>query len=283
MIDIPAGRFKQWQEGLVFHGRKNQGPDEATVAECMARQSKLAESMEGGASTLARYLREELALHGKNLQEVPPLPRQLAMEETFQPPVELEKELHDAWSTLVHSGAASQPAFWTACHIKWLEQGRLGNDPDAAFSTGVAGKRQPNLDTRTRDVLRHLGGLPHIRGNVSVFSDCPLSRAWWRRRLAVEAVEHAPAGDLTVDSAHRALHRSNQVWETLVMLSLRRVTAINQPTVRAAIVAYLASQDHVQPKDVTAIAQACARQGLGYSLRHVSWDDLLELVKRSAN
>ena len=237
---------------------------------------------EGGANALAAYLRDKLGLRSKNLQEVPPLPRQLAIEEAFQPPVELEKELHDVWSTLVHSGAASQPAFWTTCHIRWLEQGRFGNDPNAAFSTGVAGKREPNLDTRTRDLLRHLGGLPHIRGNVSVFSDCPLSRAWWRRRLAVEAIEHAPAGRLTVNSAHRALHRSNQVWETLVMLSLRRVTAINQPTVRAAIVTYMASQDRVQPNDIVAIAQGCARYGLGYSLQHISWDDLFEVVQGSA-
>ena len=253
------------------------------VAECGERQKTLAQAMEDGASDLARYLRNELGLLGANLQDVPPLPRPLAIEEAFQPPVELEKELYDAWSTLVHSGTASQPAFWTRCHIRWLEQRRFADDPNATFSTGVAGKRQSNLDTRTRDLLRHLGGLPHIRGNVSVFSDCPLSRAWWRRRLAVEAVEHAPAGHLTVESAHTALHRSNQVWETLVMLSLRRITVISQPRVRAAIVTHLASQDHVQPKDVTAIAQGCARHGLGYSLQHVPWDDLLQIVQQSAS
>ena len=281
MVDIPAGRFTQWQKGLVYRRRKGEDPDETTVAGVKERQGALAQVMEDGAEALARYLRQELGL-GVSLRDLPLLPRQLAPEEAFQPPIELEKELYGAWSRLVHPGTASQPAFWTMCHIRWLEQGHLGNDPNATFSTGIAGKREPDLDVRTRDLLRHVGGLPYIRGNVSVFSDCPLSRAWWRRRLAVEAVEYASASRLNVESAHRALHRSNQVWEELVRLSVRRVTVINQPRVRAAIVTYLAAQDGVQTEDVAAIAQGCARYGLGYSLQHASWDDLFQVVQQSA-
>ena len=209
MIELPA-KFTMWQQDLVSRHRRDEEPDAAIVKSKQERQAALTEAMDNGSIALASYLRSELDLEGKTFDDYLPLPRQLSADEVFHPPIELERELHDAWEPLIVPSYASQPAFWTVCHLRWLEEGLLGNDPDASFSTGVLGKRASDSDTRTRDLLRHLGGLPHVRGNVSVFSDCPLARAWWRRCLAIQASEFA--SNMSVHTAHYALHKSNPIW-----------------------------------------------------------------------
>ena len=278
MAESPA-KFTAWQQALVSHRRRDEEPDSATVESVRERQAALGEALDNGSAALAGYLRSELDLEGKTLDDYLPLPRPLAADEVFYPPIELERDLHDAWESLIGPGDASQPAFWTVCHIRWLEEGNLGDDPDALFSTGVLGKRVSEPDARTRDLLRHVGGLPHVRGNVSVFSDCPLARAWWRRHLAIQASESARG--LSVEAAHQALHKSNQIWEELVRLSVRRVTVISQPKVRASIIASIASTPGVQREDVATIARGLARLGLHYSLDQVSWDDLQGVIRQS--
>ena len=250
------------------------------MAQVNSRQEELAQALDAGAGALAQYLRQELDLEQTSLTELPALPRQLAPEEAFHPPIGLEVTLYGAWESVISRQRASYPAFWTICHIRWLEEGLLGDDPDACFSTGVPGKKESSLDNRARDLLRRLGGLPIARGSVSVFSDCPLARAWWKRNLALQASQHAPG--LTIDAAHQALHRSNQIYEELVRLSVRRITSINHPRTRAAIVAHIASVENIKREEVQAIAQALARQGLTYSLDLLPWDDLLSTVRNAA-
>ena len=275
-ISIPAARFTEWQRSLVSPNRKRE--EESTAQRIKERQQVLVDAMVGGACALASYLRAELGLSDANLEGVSPLPRELSPSEAFEPPPELETELYDTWSALLPRDA-SQPAFWTVCHIRWLEEGTLGDDPCATFSTGIPGKRDSDSDTQTRDLLRHLGGI-YVRGNVSVFSDCPLARAWWRRRLAVLAAEEAPHV-LDVDTAHRALHRSRPVWEEITRLSVKRLTIINHSRARAAIIAHIASRPKIETNEVATIARGVARYGLEHSLHYVPWDNLQSAVRGS--
>ena len=275
MLDLPSLPFTRWQTSLVSRNRRRE--DEDSTARITERQEELAQAMTDGAPSLASYLRMKLDLVRKDLSDALALPRQLTSEEAFEPPLDLEGELHEAWNGQVVSGQASQPAYWTVCHIPWLEAGLLGNDPVATFSTKTPGKRNSNLDNLTRDALRHLGGLPHIRGNVTAFSDCPLARAYWRRRIAVEAAAQAQ-GRLTVESAHNALHRSGQVWETFILVAIKRLTVLNHPKTRAALVAHIAATPKITREAVAESARRLARRGLSYSLDMLSWDELVEIA-----
>ena len=181
MINIPTARFTEWQRSLASQNRRR---EEESIAEMIReRQSVLVGAMSQGPNALATYLRSVLHIPNTGLEELPPLPRELSAPEASEPPPELESELYNAWATLTPK-EASQPAFWTICHIRWREEGTLGNDPIETFTD----RRVTDTDAQTRDLLRHLGGI-YVRGNVSVFSDCPLARAWWRRRFAVSAAE----------------------------------------------------------------------------------------------
>ncbi len=275
MIELPSTQFTNWQGSLVSRNRR--GENETSAEEISERQQELSHSMSGGAQAFASYLRLQLDLVGKDLSDALALPRQLTSEEAFEPPLDLEVELHEAWNGQVRPGQASQPAYWTVCHIPWLEDGLLGNDPVATFSTKTPGRRNSNLDNLTRDALRHLGGLPHIRGNVTAFSDCPLARAYWRRRIAVEAAAQAQ-GRLTVESAHNALHRSGQVWETFILVAIKRLTVLNHPKTRAALVAHIAATPKITREEVAESGRRLARRGLSYSLDMLSWDELVEIA-----
>ena len=119
-----------------------------------------------------------------------------------------------------------------------------------------------------------------MRGNTSVFSDCLLARAWWRYRLAKE-VEKTTDGRITRTVAHKLLHRHRPSWEKLVMLSLKRLTTINQPSVRAAIVHHLSLKEVANGKfnqnDVETIATGMARASLRRSLDHTPMRVLHEM------
>ena len=274
MIDFGVP-FTRWQVALVSKNRRLE--DAVEAASRAERQEKLSDAMSCGAQSFAGYLRAELDLEGKDLGAVPVMPRQLTAQEAHEPPLDLETELYEAWKGQIARNDASMPAYWTGCHILWLEAGRLGDDPVATFSTGSSGKRNPNLDKLTRDTLRRLGGLAHIRFTVSAFSDCPLARAYWRRRFATEAAEQSQ-GALTVESAHKALHRSRSVWEEVIMVSVRNLTVLNHPKARAALIAHIAATPKITREGVRDSGRRLARHGLSYSLDMLSWDELVGIA-----
>jgi len=125
---------------------------------------------------------------------------------------------------------------WALCHAVWISDDIFGADLAAVFlDTGSTS------EARTRNFLRRTGGLRHIRGNISPLENCPISRAWWRRRIArdIAGVVTVEAGDeLDTDAAHEVLH-SPPIWSNLVGMSMRRVTAVCAPRARAAAVVAL--------------------------------------------
>lgn len=110
-----------------------------------------------------------------------------------------------------------------------------------------------------------------------LFSDCPLARAYWRRRVAVDAAAQAQ-GRLTVESAHNALHRSGQIWETFVLAAIKRLTVLNHPKTRAALVAHIAATPKITREEIAESGRRLARRGLSYSLDMLSWDELVEIA-----
>ncbi len=285
LVRIADAPFTRWQRGLIFEPKVHRckwddAPSEVTVP-IRKRQNELIKAVMDGPAELARYLRAQLGLEGGNKIEAPSFPReQLTPSEYKEPPLELEEELGMSWKeSLEQQGAqASSPIFWLLCHIVWIEEGRLGGDGLALEEALLSGAqaREPSI----RNFLRRSGGLPHVRGNTSVFSDCPLARAWWRFNLADE-VSKTTDRRIGRKAAHWLFHHHRPSWETLVMLSLKRITIINQPRARAAIAHHLGirvqKNGGFDQKDVKAIATKLARISLRRSLEFTPLKELYDM------
>ena len=279
LLDAAGPKFSQWQRSIVFdqgrHGKPNK--QNRTVWEPIReRQDELQSAIKAGNASLGAYLRKALHI-GREKIGAPEFPRdQLTPDEFRIPPVELEHELWTAW-TGVRPRLASRPVFWLLCHIEWIEQGRFGQAGHRLEDALVGGQGR-GLEAETRNFLRRTGGIPHERGKISVFSDCPLARAWWRVHVA-EQVARVPGADMSTQEAHAVLHANRQAWETLAMLGVKRVTIISQPTARAVVVRRLKSilreNGRLHRQDVQEVATDLARLGLRQSLEHTPWERLV--------
>lgn len=278
--------FTEWQRGMIFekkiHRVKWEEAPEEIRAPIRRRQAELIEAVTDGPTELVRYLRSRLRLDSEETIEAPSFPRkELTPDEYKAPPVELEEELGAAWKDVLEHRAAlaSSPLFWLLCHIVWIEEGRLGADGLALEEALLSGVEK--REGRIRNFLRRTGGLPRVRGNTSVFSDCPLARAWWRFHLA-EEVDRTTEGRIEAGAAHWLFHFHRPSWETLVTMSLRRVTTINQPSARAAIAYHLGERmrtnGRFNQKDVEAIATGLARVSLRRSLDLTPLGELYEMA-----
>ncbi len=285
LIDDLGAPFTRWQLGLILRKRDHVGGGEAGVgtipAGIVKRQKDLDQALRGGPRTLGLYLREAINL-GRGVEiQAPALPRlRLTSAEYRDPPLELEEEIGRAWDGLLHPNTASRPVFWTLCHIAWIEQEQLGTDGFGLHEALMAGHGEDSSERRTRNFLRRAGGLFAGRGNVSVYSDCTVARAWWRYEIArqVAAVTARAGSPLSRRSAHRALHVNRPAWEQLIMLSLRRLTVINDARARAQLVCYLQrvlrGGRPVRKTHVSTAAVAVARLALGRSITMTPWTDL---------
>ena len=282
LLDRAQPAFDEWQRAVVFepklHKHKADAGD-AVKAEVTERQEALCAAVRAGPTSLGPYLRGQLSIGVQEEIAAPPFPRQqLTPGEYLNPPVPLEQEIGGAWRDAPSPSLASQPLFWLLCHIEWIEEGRFGGGNlsrvflDRTASVLVDSAGRVDHEARTRNLLRRTGGIPHVRGKVSVFANCTVARAWWRHRLALEAARCLP--DLSVQVAHRALHANGPAWERLVQLSVRRLTVINQPRARAAIVQAMAKRldetGAVHRDEVQGMAVRLAQLGLRSSLDHVS-------------
>lgn len=281
LVDKCGTAFSSWQSDIVFDQRKHGKParhNRATVEKVRDRQEALASEIDKGPRQLGAYLRRVLGLGVGDEIDAPSFPRdRLTPAEFVKPPFELEAELGRTWQNLPPR-LASQPVFWLLCHVAWIEQGCLG---DSGHSVRAAlmteGSPAKDSEARTRNLLRRTGGI-FVRGNVSVFSDCPMAQAWWRWHLALR-VEQFAEGRIGRVEAHETLRANHPAWEELIMLSLRRITVVNHPRARAAVVGrlhrYWVSTGKLTKNQVKELTVHLARLGLRRSFEYTSLDDLM--------
>ena len=281
LVDKCGTAFSSWQSQIIFEKKKHGKPDHnrEVVEQVRDRQEELAAEIDKGPRQLGAYLRRVLKLGVGDEVDALPFPREcLTPSEFVKPPIELEEELGRSWQAqALPPRLASQPVFWLLCHIVWIEQGRLGDSGHlvrAALMT--EGSPAKDSEARTRNLLRRSGGI-FVRGNVSVFSDCPMAQAWWRWHLALQ-VAQVTGGRVGRAEAHATLHANHPAWEELAMLSLRRITVVNQPRARAAMVSRLhALLDHhgkLTKNHVKDVGVEFARVGLRRSFEHTPWEKL---------
>ncbi len=291
LLERAGGPFAEWQDGLIFerkkHKRKGRSAGMEIVSGVERKQRALSRAIERGHGCLGRYLRSALKIGLGAKIGAPPLPRPvIEAAEYREPGLGLEREIGTAWVGKLDADIASRPLFWTLCHIRWIEDGSLGRSGSKlADALSMGGRR--TLENRTRNVLRRMGGLATVRGNVSVYSDCTLARAWWRCEFARQ-VEEATAGSeaaISREEAHEILHENRPAWEELVMLSLYRLTVINEKRARAQIVRHLGGilrdGEGFGKAHVKEAAVRLARHGHRRSLASASWKELDEVVAQT--
>lgn len=253
--------FSDWQQSLVEQ-KRSKNPAPALIA----RQQQLvaaATSSDG----LASYLNQQLGTDPESIAAVPSL-QGVTVDEMLNFP--LEWELHVGQQLReVEPQQALSSAWWYICHIAWLRAGVFPNPPDVAFGARVnprvllsdpatmPSSASETLDKATRNLLRRLGGLPHIRHLYRVAEDPPIPRAYWRHRLAADAAANAPASaNLTAEECHRILRISS--WSRFIERSQQTYSSLLSPRALAAVCAAAqSSRKGVRDEHLQAIAQRC--------------------------
>ncbi len=286
LLDQVQDAYIRWQRGIIVEQKRlrKMGPAQAKRARerIRRRQRELRRAVDAGAADLGSYLRSALGLGHDLTFRVLPLPGGVTAAQYRYPSLALEEEVGRLWRDRVHANLACRPVFWMLCHIQWIEEGCLGwGGPELARA--LCEGRPATLEGHTRNFLRRTGGI-FVRGNVSVYSDCTMARAWWRDRFAGR-VARATAGSaeaLSCREAHIALHHDRSAWEELVLASLRRHTVINQERARAQVVRYLhrllQQGERINSSHVKEAVARLAHHGKQRSLQLTPWEELARIM-----
>lgn len=285
---ISRAAFRDWQSGLIYQGKRHKRLSEAEQVaiqqDTAQRQQVLADAIALGPRAVRDFLcdmasnSEAVAL----LDDMPAVPRPLTEAEMAQTTFHVDREVSsvlDDWS--ITPMLAGESSFWALCHARWIGDGMFPDGVARVFAGGE--KTVSDTEAMTRTFLRRVCGLPVERGNISVITDCVLSAAWWRFRLAREASDTlANEGEaLSIAEAHRVLQGS-VIWETFVLNMIRRLASLNSPRARAAVV--LALHEHSRrnrgrsvPREVvTGCMQKVAQLGDRFSFALIDWALLAE-------
>ncbi len=280
-------RLSTWQTAAVQTGRKDDKHATAHNERAKPLQDELVAAVKKGPQALASYMRGQLGLGVRQEIDAPELPRPLTSSEYRDPPLALESDLCGALPDLTPAIAA-QPAFWALCHIAWMEAECFEPRLDPFFlGAKVTGKVPATTDAAVRNLFRRIGGLPHVRGKLSVLVDCPISCAWWRHRVArLAAAESKRVGEpFSVEDAHRVLHAGSDAWARLVGDSVRRITVVNSSRLHAALIAeyFDAARDGrgLPAKEFQAVVRELATFGKTLCFDTVPWREMREIVARA--
>ena len=177
-------------------------------------------------------------------------PDALTEAEFVAPPADTEIALYEAWKAL-RPRTTCRSTFWAHLARRHVESGHIKSSYLAANGGSLGGgaaridralsapaAEAPRvLDGCVRSVLRRLGGLPEVRGNRSVYVDCPFARAWWRGHFVAQVA----GADAALAKEIRALVRTNQTyWEKLIDRIVSRNSTFGAEEVRTAFIGSLA-------------------------------------------
>ena len=196
-------------------------------------------------------------------------PDPMTESEFKDPPADTEQTLYKAWADLTPA-TACRSTFWAKTTVEHIRIGRIqsvylaangGNLPGGAeridfVLQDVTGKAPQRVDSCVRTVLRRLGGLPEVRGNRSVYVDCPLARAWWRERT----VHQATNGDAELAKKVRRVLRIHQTyWEKLIDRIVFRNSTFGSSNIRSAFIRALARFVQANPESDLANTEGLQR------------------------
>lgn len=284
--------FSEWQRSLWEKGPRAD-KRRGTLAD---RQLDLYKAVMGGKYAFLYYMETKLGINVSELSPLPLLPRVLTAKEAFDLPPQLEKELWEHFQTLDKDGfrvtprLASQPLFWTLCYTKWIDQEMLDRDLVSVLTNKTVDRSvdvvtEKELDRFARNIMRNMGGLPSVRGSVSVFSNCPIARAWWRGYLATKVLDNSDKNSreqLNFEQVQQVLG-TNPVWESLVGGLVQRVAVLNEPRAYSAIITYFVLHNEILVTNrlMVFVTREFARHGLIASFNLMPWNRMLDLVGKA--
>ena len=220
-----------------------------------------------------RFLERMAGIPTTGTVSAPVVPDRLTENEFKEPASIIERALNETWAALPPA-IACRSTFWARVTLDHLQSGRIQSPYLAANGGSLPGgleridhvladtsDRAPRLiDLCVRTVLRRLGGLPEVRGNRSVYVDCPFARAWWRERW----VDHASRGDHEIARHLRAVVRTSQTyWEKFVDRVVFRNSTFGAENLRSAFLRALAEAARDNPEtellQTGAIQRLCRR------------------------
>ena len=292
---INRAAFFEWQRSLIFQGKRHKNLTEEarqSVQQATAkRQRALTEAIAQGPWEVSEFLCEMLDTSNAidMLKKLPNLPNPLTESEISQTTFQVDREVSTAlndWG--ITPLLAAESSFWALCHARWIGDRCFPDGVQRVFAGGH--KNVHDSEAMTRTFLRKVCGLPVERGNTSVITDCPLSAAWWRYRMATEISNTlASEGEnLTVEEVHRVLQGS-VLWETLVMRMIRTFASVNSPRARAAIVFALhdyseKNRGRAIPREILlGCMQQVAQLGDRFSFALIDWTRLADAAFGAIN
>lgn len=182
-----------------------------------------------------------------------------------QPSFAMAQRVRNAYRNLTSQEAASV-SVWNVITLHNLSAERLAASYLAVGKGSASGQARIHqalrdrsaqaMDDCVRTVFRKMGGLPKIRGTVSVFSDCALSRAWWTGKIAEDARAEWPLDE------RQAWTTLNQFWSVISEWAVSRPVLIACPALMAGLLAYL-TQRPVRPR--RGVQAVLARIGAHFS------------------
>ena len=237
------------------------------------------------------YIRSDISTEGS--YELPLSPDPMTEDEFKAPPGDTETRLYESWSQLTPR-IACRSTFWANFTCRHIEAQKIdavylaangGNMSGGAERIDRAlmetGDTQPKMmDSAVRTVLRRLGGIPGVRGNRSVYVDCPFARAWWRERL----VNQTAQGDTRLAVQVRQVIRIHQTyWEKLIDRIVSRNSTFGSLEVRNAFLQTLARFIATNPgaalRKTKVLERTCRRITVHQGARELSILDNAELVE----
>lgn len=213
------------------------------------------------------------------------------------PPSDTEQELYNSWRSLTLA-TACRSTFWAHMTLEHIRAERIESVFLAANGGNLAGgaeridsvlrdgtaKAAELIDSCVRAVLRRLGGLPEVRGNRSVYVDCPFARAWWRERL----VNETTGNDTNrADQVRKVTRVSQTYWEKLIDRIVVRNSTFGSANIRSAFLSALAQSLASDPGssilEVKVLQRLCRRATAFQGTRELSIlsDDELDEIMRS--
>ncbi len=185
---------------------------------------------------------KDLETHGK-----------LTEAEYINPPEDTERSMYAQWGGIAPE-TACRVTFWGEVTLNHIRQGKIEAHYLAASDTGHGTDRIQKALAEDGDVyrcvltvLRRMSGVPDKRGNISVYANCPFSRAWWRVHLAHEVQK--TVRDICGQEDPKALQKilkllrlKNESWETIMRWVISRNSVLGDTKTRDILVWVLAEK-----------------------------------------
>ncbi|MXZ99101.1 MAG: hypothetical protein F4017_03660 [Acidimicrobiaceae bacterium] len=285
-VEVDTDTYEDWQKSIIYEQKHfaDQEADDAVLRrqDVQKLQNELVARIEAGPAAIETFVVTGVlgvADLGAARGSVPEL-NPLTAGEMSKLPAYAERRIAESLDGSITPSAAAEPAVWALCHAVWMGRDVFGRDLPTVFLYGSKANTQ---EARVRNFLRRTGGLRPVRGNTSPLTDCPISAAWWRMRLTEQARAHS-AGRLEAGAAHELL-RSGHVWENVVRMPLRQVTAVCAPSALAAILCALeglsSAGASIERGHVQAAIRALGQLSYSHSLAATPFSALVEAASEA--